>query len=64
MRQSKCAFVFLALSTIGVRAQDADSLFRAVHQTPDKDGIYYAGPEVLRPVHGQSTVSVPYPATV
>ncbi len=62
MPQAKYEFVFLALSTIGLCAQDATSLFQSVHQVPDKDGIYYAGPEIAAPVL-ESTVSVPYPAT-
>jgi len=63
MRQAKYAWALLALATITVRAQDAISLSRQNLQTPDKDGVYYAGPEVIAPrLH--STVYVPYPAGV
>jgi TonB family protein len=36
---------------------------RQVHQVPDKDGVYYAGPEVTTP-RLLSTVYVPYPEGV
>jgi TonB family protein len=45
------------------RAQDAISLSRQLHQAPDKDGVYYAGPEVTAP-RLVSTVYVPYPQDV
>jgi len=48
------------LTAIGMCAQDAISLGRQVHQTPDQDGVYYVGPEVIAP-RMVSTVSVPYP---
>jgi TonB family protein len=57
MRQTKYAFVLLALVASGLRAQDAVSLSR---QVPDKDGVYYAGPEVTAP-RLLTTVYVPYP---
>jgi TonB family protein len=61
MRQAKFAFALLALSAIGVWAQDAISLVQQVHQTPDQDGVYYTGPEVTSPKM-VSTVTVPYPS--
>jgi TonB family protein len=53
----------LALTAIAVRAQDAVIAIRQVHQAPDKDGVYYAGPEVTAP-QLLSTVYVPYPSNV
>ena len=63
MRQAKFALALLALATITVRAQSAISLSRQIHQAPDKDGVYYAGPEVIAP-RLRSTVYVPYPSGV
>jgi TonB family protein len=63
MRQAKYAWALLALSTIAVRAQDAVSVSRQVHQAPDKDGVYYAGPEVTTP-RLLSTAYVTYPEGV
>jgi TonB family protein len=63
MRQAKYAWALLALTTIAVRAQDAISVSRQVHQASDKDGVYYAGPEVNTP-RLLSTVYVPYPEGV
>ena len=60
MRQTKYAFVLLALAASGLRAQDAVSLSRQVHQVPDKDGVYYTGPEITTP-RLLATVYVPYP---
>jgi TonB family protein len=63
MRQAEYAWALLALTAIAVRAQDAVSLSRTVHQVPDKDGMYYAGPEVTAP-RLVRTVYVPYPDDV
>jgi TonB family protein len=63
MPQGVCALAFLALSTIGVSAQDALSVSRTVHQVPDLDGVYYAGPEVTPP-RLTRTFLVPYPTDV
>lgn len=60
MRQVKIALAFLALWATGVCAQNAASPVWQVHQAPDKDGIYYSGPEVSAPVLLR-TVVVPYP---
>ena len=60
MRQAGYTWVFLALAAIAVRGQDSVSLSRPVHQAPDKDGMYYAGPEVTAP-RLIRTVYVPYP---
>lgn len=51
---------FLGLAVSGIWAQAASSPVWLVHQTPDKDGIYYAGPEVSAPVLVR-TFEVPYP---
>lgn len=63
MRQAKQAWILLALTAIAVRAQDAMIASRQVHQAPDKDGVYYTGPEVTAP-RLLSTVYVPYPTDV
>jgi TonB family protein len=41
----------------------ADTPIWQIHQAPDKDGIYYTGPEVSLPVL-EKTFSVPYPSGV
>src|ERR1035441_6481928 len=63
MRQAKYAWALIALTSIAVRAQDARSLSLPLHQIPDKDGVYYAGPEVTAP-RLLSTVYVPCPEDV
>lgn len=63
MRQLKCAAGMFALIGICICAHGADAPIWQTHQTPDKDGIYYAGPEVSAPVL-QRTFSVPYPSGV
>jgi TonB family protein len=63
MWQAKYAWALLTLTTITVWAQDAISVSRQVHQAPDKDGVYYAGPEVTTP-RLLSTVYVSYPEGV
>lgn len=60
MQLAKYALALLALSSMDGRAQDAISLSRQFHQAPDKDGVYYAGPEVSAP-RLVRTVYVPYP---
>jgi len=49
MRYVKYAWALLTLTTIAVRAQDATSSHLPLHQIPDKDGVYYTGPEVTAP---------------
>jgi TonB family protein len=53
----------MALTIIAARAQDAISVSLPLHQAPDKDGVYYAGPDVTAP-RLLSTVYVPYPSGV
>ncbi|MGA2086840.1 MAG: energy transducer TonB, partial [Terracidiphilus sp.] len=60
MRQAKYALALLALAAIGLRAQDAITPSQQFHQAPDKDGVYYVGPEVTAP-RMVRTVYVPYP---
>jgi TonB family protein len=60
MLQARIALPLLLLASIGLRAEDAASTNRQAHQTPDKDGIYYVGPEVTAPLMIR-TVQVPYP---
>jgi TonB family protein len=60
MQQARCAWAILALAAIALRAQDARSLSQQFHQAPDRDGVYYAGPEVTAP-RLLRTVYVPYP---
>lgn len=59
MRRVMDAFALIAVSTIGLWAQDASPNLQ-YHQVPDQDGIYYAGPEVSAPQLVR-TVYVPYP---
>ena len=63
MRQSNYAWTLLALAAIAVRAKNAKPYSRQVHQTPDRDGVYFAGPEVTAP-RMLSTVYAPYPEGV
>ena len=63
MRHWKLAAAILTLAISGVMGRAADTLIWQIHQTPDKDGIYYVGPEVSLPVL-EKTFSVPYPSGV
>jgi TonB family protein len=63
MPQAKYAFALLALTATGIGAQDAASSSRQYHQAPDRDGVYYVGPEVTAP-RMVRTVMVPYPDAV
>ena len=63
MRHAQYTWVLLSVLATAVRAQDAIPQSRQVHQTPDKDGVYYAGPEVTAPIL-LSTVYVPSPEGV
>jgi TonB family protein len=60
MLNAKYAYIFLSLTVAGLHAQDATSQSQQPHQAPDKDGVYYVGPEVTAP-RLLSTVYVPYP---
>jgi TonB family protein len=60
MLQAKYAWTLFALSAIAGRAQNARSLSLPLHQIPDMDGVYYAGPEITAP-RILSTVYVAYP---
>lgn len=60
MGNSVFVFAFLTLTALNLAAQDAAGLSRQLHQTPDSDGVYYAGPEVTPP-RLLRTVYVPYP---
>jgi len=63
MRHAKCALVLMTLITAGAWGESAESLSRQIHQVPDRDGVYYAGPEVSAP-RMVSTVLAPYPSGV
>jgi TonB family protein len=63
LRQAKYAWALLALTAIAAWAQDAIPVSLPLHQLPDKDGVYYTGPEVTSP-RLLSTVYVPYPSGV
>lgn len=60
MRQAILVLVFLPLISIASMAEGALTPIWQLHQAPDKDGIYYAGPEVTAPSL-LKTVYVPYP---
>jgi TonB family protein len=61
MRKAISVLALLALTSIASHAQGAPTQIWQVHQAPDKDGVYYAGPEVSAPAL-LKTVYVPYPA--
>jgi TonB family protein len=63
MDHGKYACVLLALAAIAAGAHEAVLSGRQVHQAPDKDGVYYSGPEVTAP-RLLSTVYVTYPEGV
>ena len=55
-----CEMALVAIAASSALAQDAVQLSRQVHQTPDRDGVYYTGPEVSAPSLVR-TFTVPYP---
>ena len=57
------AFAFLTCTALGLSARGATLSDLKYHQSPDKDGVYYVGPEVSAP-RLVSTVYVPYPDDV
>ncbi len=61
MRRTKYAYVLVAVTAVGLLAEDTVSSVGQHRQAPDEDGIYYAGPEVKQPKLVR-TFSVPYPA--
>lgn len=61
MRRVINAWALLTLTAITVRAQDANPMSLPLHQVPDKDGVYYTGPEVTAP-RLLSTVYALYPS--
>jgi TonB family protein len=63
MRHGRYGFALLALSSITLWADDAVPLNWQIHQAPDRDGIYYSGPEVTTPKMVR-TAYVPYPYDV
>jgi TonB family protein len=63
MRQAINLSALIALTAIALWAQDRVSPAQQIHQEPDQDGVYYAGPEVTAPKLVR-TVSVPDPEDV
>jgi len=65
MRREIYALTLLALTLAadGLRGEDAQSINRSIHQGPDQDGVYYAGPEVTAP-RMLRTVLALYPSGV
>jgi TonB family protein len=63
MGQAKCALALLALTCVGLWAEDTESASRQVHQGPDQDGVYYTGPEITSP-RLIRTVMALYPGNV
>jgi len=61
MRRTNFAYALLALTSVGLLAEDTASSGGKYHQVPDEGGIYYAGPQVTQPKLVR-TFSVPYPA--
>jgi len=60
MRKAIHALAIVAPMAIGLQALGSSTPMWEVHQAPDKDGVYYVGPEVTAPVLVK-TVFVPYP---
>lgn len=63
MRSFGYGFVFLASMTAVALTQQPAASSVQLHATPDTDGIYYAGPEVVAP-RLLRTVAVPYPVGI
>jgi TonB family protein len=63
MRRIQYGTALLVSTAMGLYAQDAVSLSRQMQQAPDKDGIYYVGPEVTAP-RLIRTFAAPYPDNV
>lgn len=53
--------VFISIAAAGLNGQPAAQPVWALHQSPDEDGIYYAGPEVAAP-RLVSVMPAAYPA--
>ena len=60
MKRISYALVFVALTTVALWAENNESVRPQVHQSPDRDGVYYTGPEVAAP-RLVRTVLVLYP---
>jgi TonB family protein len=63
MKREIWGLVILALASVGLRGEDAESINRSIHQAPDQDGVYYTGPEVTAP-RVLRTVLALYPSGV
>jgi TonB family protein len=63
MRYARHTFALLAFAAMGLAAENTVLPSRQYHQTPDKDGVYYVGPEVVAPKLVR-TFRVPYPDEV
>jgi len=63
MKPWKYLSSILVLTIIELQAQDTASLLRAIHQTPDQDGVYYSGPEVTPPKMLRTVLAL-YPSGV
>lgn len=49
MQLAKYLWLFLALAAQSAWSQDVLNMSRQIHQAPDRDGVYYTGPEVSAP---------------
>ena len=63
MQRTKCALTVLTLTVVSMCAQAAPTISREIHQAPDQDGMYYAGPEVSAP-RLVATVLALYPSGI
>jgi TonB family protein len=61
MRRTKCLSAVFTLATVTMCAQAAPTISREIHQAPDQDGVYYAGPDVSAP-RLATTVLALYPS--
>jgi len=60
MKLGRYLFALYALTALSLWADESVSPGRQFHQAPDRDGVYYVGPEVTAP-RMIRTVYVPYP---
>jgi len=63
MKRARYGLVLVVLSAVAVLAESNESVRMQIHQEPDQDGVYYAGPEVSAPRLVQTVLAL-YPEDV
>jgi TonB family protein len=63
MKKQRNAATLLALAAAGMWAHGADITSHEVHQVPDRNGVYYAGPEVAAPRMTRTVLAL-YPSEI